>query len=141
MFCEAEEAKDQTQRLSVTPALLIKMYSSLQSNPYDFENMILATSLVCFFGFICSGEITIPSQSAYDPSVHLNFADVSVDNLTNPSNSHLFRHGVNTYLGSTVTALFVSKRKHPGLLFHFSDQLPLTKNKFISTFSGKSWSL
>ena len=132
---KSEEAKAQAQtkqRLPVTPALFMKMYSSLQSNPYDFDNMIWSASLVCFFSFMRSGEITIPSQSAYDPSVHLNFADVSVDDLTNPtiiqlsikqSKTDPFRHGVNMYLGSTgntlcpVTALlnyFVSERKTSG---------------------------
>ena len=152
---KSEEAKGQThtkQRLPVTPTLLIKMYSSLRSNPHDFNNiMIWAASLVCFFGFMRSGEITIPSQSAYDPTVHLNFADISVDNPTNPaiiqlsikqSKTDPFRQGVNIYLGVTgnilcpVTALlnYLSIRgNHSGLLFHFSDHSPLTKNKFTST--------
>ena len=72
--------------------------------------MIWAASLVCFFGFMRSGEITSPSQIAYDPTVHLNFADVSVDYLDHPtivqlsikqSKTDPFRQGVKIYLGTT----------------------------------------
>ena len=99
-----------------------------------------------------SGEITIPSQTAYDPTAHLNFADVSVDDPDHPtivqlsikqSKTDPFRQGVKIYLGTTgntlcpVTALLnylAVRGKQPGLLFHFSDHSPLTKNKFNCTF-------
>ena len=114
--------------------------------------MIWAASLVCFFGFMRSGEITIPSQTAYDPTAHLNLADVSVDDPDHPtivqlsikqSKTDPFRQGVKIYLGTTgntlcpVTALLnylAVRGKQPGLLFHFSDHSPLTKNKFTCTF-------
>ena len=129
------------------------MHSALQLHSHNFDNtMIWATSLVCFFSFLCSGEITIPSQAAYDPTVHLSFADIAVDDPAKPSIIQLtikqsktdpFRQGVNIYLGSTgttlcpVTALlnFLVKRgSHPDPLFHYRDQSPLTKNKFTSSF-------
>ena len=141
------------QRLPVTPAILMKMHSVLQNHLHDFDNvMIWAASLVCFFGFLRSGEITIPSQSAYDPTAHLSFADIAVDDPANPSIIQLtikqsktdpFRQGVNIYLGSTGTTLcpvaallkfLLIRGSHPGVLFHYRDQSPLTKNKFTSSF-------
>ena len=65
---KSEEAKRQVptkQHLPVTPAILLKVYSVLESDPSNFDNiMIWAASLVCFFGFLRSGEVTIPSATA-----------------------------------------------------------------------------
>ena len=83
---EAKALLTPKQRLPVTPALLMRMYSVLQNDSQDFNNiMIWAASLVCFFGFMCSGKISIPSQTAYDPTAHLNFTDISVDDSDHPS--------------------------------------------------------
>ena len=85
---KSEEAKHQAlskQRLPVTPAILLKVYSVLEHDPSNFDNiMIWATSLVCFFGFLHSGEITIPSVLAYDASTHLNPSDISTDVPSQP---------------------------------------------------------
>ena len=46
---KSEEAKHQAptkQRLPVTPVILLKVYSVLQDNPSNFDNMIWAASLV-----------------------------------------------------------------------------------------------
>ena len=47
--------------------------------------MLWAAVCRCFFGFFCSGEITIPSLGVFDPRVHLSGGDVAVDNTVNPS--------------------------------------------------------
>ena len=74
-----------------------------------------------------SGEVTIPNSSNYDPSAHLNFADISVDNSAMPSiiqvqikasKTDHFRQGVNIHIGRTkndlcpVTALLVYLAAH-----------------------------
>ena len=46
--------------------------------------LLWAATCTCYFGFLQSREATIPSQSAYDPAVHLSMADVSLDSQTNP---------------------------------------------------------
>ena len=112
--------------------------------------MIWAAFLVCFFGFLRAGEITIPDGSAYDASTHLNFSDIALDNTMSPnivqirlkaSKTDPFRQGVNIHIGRTnhtlcpVSALlnFIAARGNsPGLLFHFKDSSPLTKSKFTS---------
>lgn len=43
--------------------------------------MMLLTTL----GFVRSGEITVPSESAYDIAVYLNREDLAVDSVANPS--------------------------------------------------------
>ena len=114
--------------------------------------MLWAAFLVCFFGFLRSGEITIPDAAAYDPSTHLNFTDISIDDLTTPkiicirlkcSKTDPFRQGVDVHIGRTdqtlcpVTALinYIAIRGNsPGLLFHFNDGTPLTKSKFMQQF-------
>ena len=62
------------------------------------------------FGFLRSGEITTPSEAAYDSAVHLNMADISVNNSANPSvvkvkikasKTDQFRRGVDIFVGRT----------------------------------------
>jgi hypothetical protein len=47
--------------------------------------MLWAAATLCFFGFLRSGEITIPNDGAFDESRHLSFGDISVDRFDNPS--------------------------------------------------------
>lgn len=153
---KSEEAKRQAptkQRLPVTPAILLKVYTVLVDDPSNFDNiMICAASLVCFFGFLCSGEITIPSVTAYDTSTHLSLLDISADIplqstvvqlRIKQSKTDPFQQGVNIYLGATnstlcpLTALlnFLAFRgQADGPLFHFQYLTPLTKQRFTSSF-------
>lgn len=122
-------------------------------HPTDFDNIMLwAAFLTCFFGFLHSGEITIPSAAAYDPSIHLNFSDITLNSLTTPtlacislkcSKTDPFRQGVKVYIGCTNQTLcplsallnYIALRGNsPGLLFHFKDKSPLTKSKFVASF-------
>ena len=121
---KSEEAKHQAptkQRLPVTPVILLKVYSVLEDDPSNFDNMIWAASLVCFFGFLHSGEITIPSVAAYDASTHLSPLDISANIPLQPtvvqlrikqSKTDAFRQGVNIYLGATNSTL--STAEFPG---------------------------
>ena len=40
--------------------------------------MLCAASTLCFFGFLRSGEITIPSDSVFDETRHLAHGDIMV---------------------------------------------------------------
>ena len=52
----------------------------------DFnEIMLWAACCLCFFGFLRAGEITVPSERAYDKGEHLNVSDILVDSVTNPT--------------------------------------------------------
>ena len=107
--------------------------------------MLWATCCTYFHGFLRSGEATVPTLTAYDPSVHLSMADVSLDSASNQgmailrikaSKTDEFRHGVNVFLRRTdndlcpVAALlaYIARRgTDPGPLFRFSDGSRLTR--------------
>lgn len=150
---EAKEGRPIRTRLPVTPYILSKVYSILQLNPHSFDNIMLwAAFVLCFFGFLRSGEVTIPNASAYDSSAHLSFSDIAVNSSMSPSviqvtlkasKTDPFRKGVTIYIGKTdnflcpVSALlnYVSIRgSSPGILFRFKDNSPLTKCAFVSHF-------
>ena len=150
---QAKENRHSHQRLPVNPSILLQICHILLVNPTDFNNIMLwAAFLVCFFGFLHSGEITVPDASSYDPSVHLNYSDIAADNPHSPSIMQIrikasktdpFRQGADVHIGKTnnalcpVTALlnYLSVRGNaPGQLFHFEDHTPLTKSKFTSEF-------
>ena len=74
--------------------------------------MLWAACCIAFFGILRIGEMIVPSKDAYDPSVHLNLSDVSVDNLERPtmlkisikqSKTDPFQKGVDLFLGKTDT--------------------------------------
>ena len=83
---EAKKDKQSRPRLPITPAILSKIHQILLKDPYSFDNIMLwAASLLCFFRFLRSSEITIPTLNSYDPSTHLGYSDISVDNPSNPT--------------------------------------------------------
>ncbi len=71
---------------------------------------MLWTASLCFFGFLRSGEITVPSDAAFDEGTHLSFSDVTVDRLDDPSRlkvskTDLFRVGVEVCMGRSGCSL------------------------------------
>ena len=40
---------------------------------------------MCFFGFLRKREVVVPSDTGYDPAVHLSYGDVNVDEVHKPS--------------------------------------------------------
>ena len=69
---------------------------------------------MCVFGFLLSGEVTVPSAREYDPGGHLSEGDVPLDSLVAPttvqvciksSKTDPFRRGVLVYLGKTANEL------------------------------------
>ena len=92
----------------------------------------------------------MPADGAYDPTLHLSFEDVAIDNPTSPSilQVHLkasktdrFRRGIDVFVGRTdqelcpvaaVLAYLAIRGAAPGPLFRFQDGRPLTKDRFIT---------
>ena len=63
---------------------------------------------MCFFGFLRSGEVVVPSESSFDPAAHLAQGEVRVDSTAFPrylevrikaSKTDPFRRGVTVFLG------------------------------------------
>ena len=103
-------------RLPVTPTILSHVHKVWAQSPTEFNHIMLwAASTFCFFGFLHSGEITLTSTSNYDPSAHLSYDDISVDNATNSciiqvcpktSKTDPFRQGISIYIGKTGNQLY-----------------------------------
>ena len=92
----------------------------------------------------------MPSDSAYDPAVHLSQGDVRVDNTANPqyleihlkaSKTDPFRLGVTVYLGrshaelcpvSAVLAYMVLRGNAGGAFFKFLDGRLLMRERFVA---------
>ena len=83
---QAKSSKKPT-RLPITPELLRKMRQvwTRGNGRGSWDNVMLwAASLLCFFGFLTSGEITVPTDTGFDEGAHLTFNDISVDCIENP---------------------------------------------------------
>ena len=111
--------------------------------------MVWAACCVGFFGFLRAGEMTAPSDKDYDPTVHLSYRDISVDNPRDPqmvriwikqSKTDPFRKGIGIYLGKTssdlcpVTALLkflIVREKGEGPLFRYKDGRFLTRHRLV----------
>ena len=88
-----------------------KIKTLISAKPHTYHHtMIWAACCTAFFGFMRCSEFTSPSHSAYDPTIHLSFGNVSVDSRTCPtfvrlaikqSKTDCFRQGSFIYLGKT----------------------------------------
>ena len=103
---QAESLVQSCTRLQITPEVLLSIHSHLPSS--KDSAMIWASCCIGLFGFLRSGEFTVPSLSDYDPSVHLSLSDVAVYLHSNSSilRHHLtqsktdpFRVGVDIFMG------------------------------------------
>ena len=147
---QAELLSGQQSRLPITPDILsnIKKVWDTTSKEHD-TIMLWAAYCLAFFGFLRIGEITVPSDSGYDPSTHLSLADVAFNHATDPSQMDIFikqsktdpfRKGVTLTLGRTqsqlcpvaVMASYIVKRGQiPRPLFQFQNGTFLTRQMFV----------
>lgn len=135
-------------RLLVTPVILAVIKRTLDTQPGFDATMLWAACCLGFFGFLRSGEFTLPSASAFDATKHLTAGDVAVDSHTNPTilavrlkvtKTDPFGEGITIYLGKTagpvcpVSALLQYLARRPpreGPLFIDHQGNPLTKASF-----------
>ena len=153
--CQSMEGEQSRERLPISPDLLRaikKVWNSNQAIPN--RPMLWAACCIAFFGFLRIGEMVVPNNSAYDPSVHLSVSDIAVDNPGRPavlrltikqSKTDPFRKGVNLFLGKTdtdicpVRALLNYMILHGtarGPLFILEDGSFLTCHYFVSAVRG-----
>ena len=111
--------------------------------------MLWAAMLLCFFGFFRSGEICAPPSGSFNDRDHLTFADILVDNPTNPHQLHILlkrsktdQAGKGAIVGigrtggqlcpvAAVLSWMVRRGNALGPLFHFQDGAPLTQQRFV----------
>ena len=69
-------------RLPMTSAVLrslrLAWERSTEAAPYD-TRMLWAVACTCCFGFLRSGEATVPTLTGYDPGVHRSITYVAID--------------------------------------------------------------
>ena len=103
----------------------------------------------CFFGFLRLVEVVVPSDSSYNPEVHLNFEDVRVNSRSHPqwlkirikaSKTGPFRQVVTVYMGATGRwlcnvavglAYMVQCSTQPVPFFLFRNGQTLTRARFV----------
>ena len=147
----ARQAQQTTrERLPITPDILRKLRSVWGRDEKNLEHIMLwPVCCTCFFGFLRSGEVTVPSLKGYDPGAHLSLDDVALDSRSNPtvvqvrikaSKTDPFRKGVFVYLGKTddllcpvaaVTAYMASRGRSPGPFFVFRGGKPLSRQLLV----------
>ena len=79
------QGKPSRSRLPITPMILRKLKGVWLSSEHSADDLMLwAASTTTFFTFCRSGEITVENEKSYDPSSHLSYEDLAVDNATAP---------------------------------------------------------
>ena len=134
-------------RLPITPPHLRRLRPQAGSAPSYEERLLWAAAAVCFFGFFRAGEITAPSASAFDPSVHLAWGVVYIsgDNqvlrvFIKRSKTDQYGRGTEVFIGVTrdelcpikaVLSYVAVRGESPGAFFRSLDGRPLSKAGFV----------
>ena len=148
---QAKQGRQSRPRLPITPTILRSIRNVWsKSSPTHDQVLLWAAFTLAFFGFLRSGEICSPSDKAYDPTAHLSFSDVAIDDPQNPSimRVHLktsktdpFRKGVDIFLGRTynelcpisaMLAYLAVRGGAEGPLFKFQNGLLLTRDRLVA---------
>ena len=139
-----------TQRLPITPPILRRLRTVLRQRDLSYDSLLVwAVATVGFFGFFRSGEITVSSLSAYDPSVSLSWGDVAVTAdqqvmrvFLRRSKTDQYGRGTEVFLGATgdeicpveaVRTNVARRGTSPGAFFQLQSGAPLTKAKFVES--------
>lgn len=139
-------------RRPITSQIMMGIKDVLLEKPRDYHSIMMwAACCLAFFGFLRSSEFTTPSQSDFDPEVHLTIRDIAVDNKAHPqlvkvtikqSKTDPFRQGVSLFLGRTDLPLcpvrgllpyLAARGNKPGPLFIMKDGRKLTRQLFGSS--------
>ena len=140
---QARSGSSRKKRLPITPSILNSMRLQWEKQGLSQDHVMLWAAVT--LSFFRSGEVTVPSDSAFDPSAHLTFEDVSVDQITDPrvlkvhlktSRTDPFRKGVDVFVGktgnelcpvATMLSYLTQRSAKPGFLFQYADGRLLTK--------------
>ena len=83
---EAKTGSGSKERLPITPVILRRLRGVWSKSASERDTkLIWAACCLCFFAFLRAGELTAPTGSSFDPSVHLSVGDIAVDHSSRPS--------------------------------------------------------
>ena len=83
---QGKQGKSPRRQLLITPAILRKLRAVwLTENPSFNDIMLWSACVVTFFSFCQSGEVTVEKEDHYDPTAHLSYGDIAVDNPATPA--------------------------------------------------------
>ena len=138
------------KRLPITPKILRLILHQWKGRDTSWDVIMLwAAMCLCFYGFLRAGEAVVPSDSSFDPSQHLSYQDIAVDDLKQPtfitvnikqSKTDPFRKGVQIVIGRTggplcpvaaILAYMALRGPGDGPLFQFNDGRALTRERFV----------
>ena len=108
----------------------------------------------CFFGFLRSGEVTVPSLRDYDSTAPLSHGDVMFDSQCTPTMAQInikasktdhFRKRVTICLGHTnndlcpvaALAAYNTISCEDGPFFYLENRVPLTREQFVKMTKAK----
>ena len=81
-----EQGKSQRHRKPMTVEVLEVLRVSWSVSPGGVDaKMLWAAAALAFFGFMRSGELTIPSTGGFNLGTHLSWQDVATDSVTSPT--------------------------------------------------------
>ena len=139
------------QRKPMSMELLEVLRVSWSKTPGEQDaKMLWAAATLCFFGFLRSGELTIPSEGGFNEGAHLEFGDISTDSLEKPSllrvrikasKTDQERKGCTLVVGSTggaacpvaaVLSFIAARGSQRGPLFRYQMGRPLTRTRFVA---------
>ena len=147
---EAEKGVEKRTRLPITPNILRKIKEAWEASASEPDIIMLwAACCLGFFGFLRSGEMTVPTTGMYDKTCHLSLADIAVDNPAKPetirvrikqSKTDPFRKGIDLFMGRTASDIcpvrallnyLIVRGKTEGPLFTFADGSYLTRQRLV----------
>ena len=146
----SEQGKIQRQRKPMTAQILEVLRVSWSIAPGGVDaKMLWAAATLAFFGFMRSGELTVPSTRGFNPGAHLSWQDVATDSLMEPtvlkvrlkmSKTDQTRQGCTLVVGCTggrlcpvaaVLGFMAAAGRKQGPLFQYASGKPLTQAGFV----------
>ena len=106
--------------LPIKPLMLRTIHNNLHhsSEAQYIKKMIWAAYSMGYFGFTRSGELTVPTLSAYDPAKDLSPCDMMIDSHQNPQLMSIFLCHSKTPQGDICLPVL---RMGPNLLCQWAD--------------------
>lgn len=148
--CQLKKGSRTKPRLPITSTILGKIHRELsQDSQMANRTLIWAISSLAFFGFFRLGELIWENPTQYNPTTHLSWGDIAVNNRDNPTvlRVHLkcskcdqFGQGVDVVVGNTGSAIcpvkavseYISQRGDcEGPFFIDQHRQPVKKSWFI----------